>query len=119
MPLSAEFLEFLKDQMSVFGAVSIRRMFGGAGISRGEVTFAIVVDETLYLKTDELSDALFDAEKLENFSYAAKGGKRIEMSYRRAPARVMDDADEMALWCGRAYEAALRAKSPAKRQHSR
>ena len=112
MGLSAEFLEFLEDQMSGFAPVAIRRMFGGAGVSRDKVTFAIVIDETLYLKVDEQNAADFDKENLEHFSYEAKGGRRIEMSYRRAPSRLMDDIDEMALWCRRAYEAALRAKKP-------
>ncbi|HEY7765594.1 MAG TPA: TfoX/Sxy family protein [Aestuariivirgaceae bacterium] len=97
--------------MSDFGPVSVRRMFGGAGVSHQGVTFAIIIEETLYLKEDALNAADFDAESLERFSYAARGGKRIEMRYRRAPPRLMDDRDEMALWCRKSYEAALRARS--------
>jgi DNA transformation protein len=115
MAASREFLEFLKDQMSGFGRVGVRRMFGGAGISLGDVTFAIVVDEVLYLKADALNAADFDAEELERFSYR-KGGKRIEMSYRCAPHRLLDDADEMALWCRKAYAAALRARKGTKKR---
>ena len=111
MAAGAEFIEFIKDQMSGFGPVSVRRMFGGAGVSFHGVTFAIIVDETLYLKEDALNAPDFDAESLERFSYAAKGGKRIEMRYRRAPPRLMDDRDEMTLWCRKSYEAALRARS--------
>jgi DNA transformation protein len=114
MALSREYIGFVKDQMSGFAPVTIRRMFGGAGVSRGDITFAIIVDDTLYLKADDLNAPDFDAEDLERFSYKAKGGKRSVMSYRRAPSRVMDDADEMALWCRKAYEAALRAKQAKK-----
>jgi DNA transformation protein len=110
MAVSREFLEFIKDQMSGFGPVNIRRMFGGAGISLGGVTFAIVVDEVLYLKEDAFNTRDFEAEKLERFSYESKDSRRIEMSYRCAPARLLDDADEMVLWCRKAYEAALRGR---------
>ncbi|HKG75547.1 MAG TPA: hypothetical protein VKA79_15005 [Aestuariivirgaceae bacterium] len=41
MALSAEYLAFIKDQMSGFGPVSIKRMFGGAGVSLDDVNFAI------------------------------------------------------------------------------
>jgi DNA transformation protein and related proteins len=109
MAVGAEFIEFIKDQMSGFAPVGVRRMFGGAGVSYAGVTFAIIVDETLYLKEGTVNAADFDAESLERFSYAAKGGKRIEMRYRRAPARLLDDTDEMTLWCRKAYEAALDA----------
>jgi DNA transformation protein len=109
---SAEYLAFIKDQMSGFGPVSIKRMFGGAGVSLDDMNFAIIADEILYLKTDAVSEADFAAEDLEPFTYEGRNGKRMQMSYRRAPPRVMDDVDEMTLWCRKAYEAALRTRKP-------
>jgi TfoX/Sxy family transcriptional regulator of competence genes len=41
---SSEFLEFITEQMVDFGPVSVRRMFGGAGIFRDGLMFALVVD---------------------------------------------------------------------------
>jgi DNA transformation protein len=110
MAIGAEFIEFIKDQMSGFAPVSVRRMFGGAGVSYAGVTFAIIVDETLYLKEGPDNAADFEAESLERFSYSARNRRRIEMSYRRAPSRLMDDMDEMALWCRKAYAAALTSR---------
>jgi DNA transformation protein and related proteins len=112
MTLSAEYLAFIKDQMSGFGPVSIKRMFGGAGVSFDDVNFAIIAGEVLYLKTDAENEPDFTAEDLEPFTYEGRNGKPMQMSYRRAPPRVMDDADEMTLWCRKAFEAALRARKP-------
>jgi len=42
--------EFVRDLPSDFGPVTIRTMFGGAGIYADGVMFAILVDDTLYLK---------------------------------------------------------------------
>jgi DNA transformation protein and related proteins len=114
MALSAGYIEFIKDQMSGFAPVAIRKMFGGAGVSHDGINFAIIVDEILYLKVDALNEAAFDEENLEPFSYRTKAGNQTAMSYRRAPSRLMDDADEMAVWCRKAYEAALRARKPKK-----
>jgi len=110
MAPSAEYLAFIKDQMSDFGPVSIKRMFGGAGVSLDDVNFAIIAGEILYLKTDAVNEPDFAAEDLEPFSFEGRNGRRMQMSYRRAPPRVMDDADEMTLWCRKAFEAALRAR---------
>jgi DNA transformation protein and related proteins len=111
MALSAEYLAFIKDQMSGFGPVSIKRMFGGAGVSLDDVNFAIIAGEILYFKTDAANEPDFLAEDLEPFSYEGRNGKRMQMSYRRAPPRVMDDADEMTRWCRKAFEAALHMRT--------
>ena len=55
MAASAEYLDFIKEQMSGFGPVTVRRMFGGAGIFRDGLMFALVADETLYFKADKAS----------------------------------------------------------------
>lgn len=114
MAVSLEFADFIKDQMSGFAPVKIRKMFGGAAVSVDGITFAIIVDETLYLKEGKFNASDFEAEQLERFSYRGKDGRQIEMSYRRAPPRLLDEPDEMALWCRRAHEAALKAKNPKK-----
>jgi DNA transformation protein len=115
MAPSAEYLAFIKDQMSDFGPVSIKWMFGGAGVSLDDVNFAIIAGEILYLKTDAVNEPDFAAEDLEPFSFEGRNGRRMQMSYRRAPPRVMDDADEMTLWCRKAFEAALRARKSKKK----
>jgi len=112
------FTDFLKEQMAGFGPVSVKRMFGGAGIYRDGLMFALVADDVLYLKADDASRAGFEAERLGPFVYEAKGGKKAVMSYWRAPERCLDDPDEMAAWCRIAYAAALKAAKakPVKRK---
>ncbi len=114
MPATAEFLAFLKEQMSGFAPVTVRRMFGGAGIFRDGSMFALVIGGTLYLKADADIQADFEAEDLSPFSYETRDGHRTVMAYRRAPERCFDDPDEMAAWCRKAYAAALRARKPVK-----
>lgn len=109
MAASAEFIEFLKEQMAGFGPVTHKRMFGGAGLYRDGLIFALVVDEALYLKTDAENRNQFETEKLAPFVYATKNGDKAVMSYWRAPERCLDDRDDMAEWCRIAWGATLRA----------
>lgn len=112
MPVSSEFTEFVIEQMAEFGPVSVRRMFGGAGIYRDELMFALIDDDVLYLKVDATVRGDFEAEGLEAFSYETRDGRNTLMSFMRAPERCLDDPEEMARWCRKAYDAALRAKRP-------
>src|SRR5439155_11767817 len=112
MAVSPGFVEFLKDQLSEFGPVSVRRMFGGAGIYRDGVMFALIAGEVLYLKADDLTRTEFESEGLAPFVYSTRNGTNTIMSYWRAPERCLDDPQEMAEWASKAWAAALRARKP-------
>ena len=114
MSVSAGFKEFLIEHMADFGPVTIRAMFGGAGVMRDGQMFALIDDDVLYFKADETTRTAFEAEGLGQFTYKAKGGKLMEMNYWRAPERCMDDPEEMAIWCRTAFGVAL--KSAAKKR---
>ena len=119
MAASAEYLDFIKEQLSDFGPVTGRRMFGGAGIFRDGLMFALIADETLYFKADQDLQAEFEALSLPPFTYGTKGGKRTVMSYWRAPEGCLEDRDEMTEWARKAYAAALRAQARPRRADKR
>jgi DNA transformation protein and related proteins len=114
MASSADFLEFLKDQLRGLGHVTSRRMFSGAGIYCDGVIFALVLRDTLYFKVDDGNRGAYQAEGLEAFRYEARG-KVVEMgAYWRAPERLLDDADEMVEWARAAVDAGRRAEAKKK-----
>jgi DNA transformation protein len=119
MSVNSEFLEFLTEQMAGFGPVSVRRMFGGAGLYRDGAMFGLVADDVLYLKADGDSRGEFEAEGLPAFSYQRSDGRNTIMSFMRAPDRCLDNAEEMADWCRRAHEAAVRSKKKPSRKGKR
>ena len=103
---------------SVFGPVSVRRMFGGAGIYADGTMFALIADGAIYLKAGENNAAMFDREGLAPFTYSRRKGERSVMSYRRMPDRLYDDPDELAVWARAALAAAHKPrlrKKPAKK----
>src|SRR6185295_20300240 len=115
MPKRSEFIEHVIETMRSFGPVTARTMFGGWGLYHDGVFFALVFDDTLYLKSDATNAADFDARGLEPFVFESrKGGETITTSYRRAPEEALESPEEMARWARSAYGAALR-KGSAKR----
>jgi DNA transformation protein and related proteins len=121
MTASDGFIEYLKDLLDSLGPVTVRRMFGGAGMFGDGVMFALILDDTLYFKADDSNRPDFEAEDLAPFSYATKDGRHTIMSYWRCPDRLFDDPDEMTIWAGKALAAARRSDSskPPRKRASR
>lgn len=111
----SEYVEYLKEVFSEFGPVQPRRMFGGYGIFHKGLMFALVADDSLYLKEDETISQYFTERELEQFSYK-KQGKVFKMSYYMAPEEIFDDPEEAKVWATRAYAAAVRSNKPKKNQ---
>lgn len=95
--------------MQGFAPVRLQPMFGGAAVKFDGLTFALLDDDTLYLKVDDESRAMFDAEALPPFTYQTRNGPMLIKGYRRAPSACLDDKAEMTRWCRIAHTAALRA----------
>ncbi len=117
MALSPEFSEHLHDIFGRLGPIRTRRMFGGAGVWLGEAMFALVVDDTLYMKADaELARAYAEAGS-EPFSYATRDGSRTLAGFMRLPDSALDDPEEALAWARRSLvpaEAAAAAKAAGK-----
>jgi DNA transformation protein and related proteins len=111
MSTGDSFVEFLKEQLAPLGQISVRCMFGGAGIYCDGVMFALLDDTTLYFKTDETNRPDFEAEGLGPFTYETKHGRNTIMSYWRVPERLFDESDAMLTWSRKAFIAASRSKS--------
>lgn len=101
--------EFLADLFAPFGPVTIRRMFSGFGISADGVTFALVIRDAIYLRTDADGAARFEAEGSRPFRYDTRTKTVTVGSYWLLPERLLDDPDELAQWASSAHAAAERA----------
>jgi DNA transformation protein len=98
--------EHIQELFAAFGPVSVRRMFGGAGIYADGVMFALVAGEAIYLKADPDGTEAFERERCGPFTYATKDGSRQITSYWQMPDRLYDDPDELAEWARRALAVA-------------
>jgi DNA transformation protein len=104
MAVSAQFNAFVLDLLGAVCAVTARRMFGGVGYYADGLFFAIADDDALYFRVDDESRGYYEAEGLRAFSPLGPGSK--SMNYYTVPARLYDDAEELAVWLRRALRAA-------------
>jgi len=118
LPPSSSHLDHLKDLFSAFGEISIRKMFGGAGIYCDGKIFAIADDDDVWLKVDDVSRAAFEDVGLKPFEFDMKG-KKGTMSYYRPPDDIFDDEDALRRWTSLALEAAARNKTPVKKKKAK
>ena len=105
----SDYFDHLLDCMQVLGPVTARRMFGGHGMFIDGLMFALVAEDTLYLKIDAKTRPAFEKEGLESFTFD-RGGRLIEMSYMQAPPEILEDMEQMREWGNLAIEAALRSR---------
>jgi DNA transformation protein len=107
MSEAQEFANHIVDLLDPFGPCEARRMFGGFGIFHHGLMFGLIADGSLYLKADAESQALFEAEGSEAFSYY-KQGKEYKLSYFLAPETFFEDPENCLYWARKAFDAALR-----------
>jgi DNA transformation protein len=110
MPVDPGFRDFVQDQLSGLGPITIRSMFGGAGVYADGVMFGLIAFDALYFKADETTIPDYQTEGAEPFTYEGQG-KPIEMSYWQVPERLYEDPDDMVAWAGKALDVARRARA--------
>lgn len=115
MPVSADFRDFVLEQLARAGAVTARAMFGGYGLySEAKVLFGVLDDDAVYFRVDDESRAAYESAGSRPF--APIPGQQPMRSYWELPAEVLEDHEELAAWRARALVAAesARAKKSAK-----
>ncbi|MCB2114046.1 MAG: TfoX/Sxy family protein [Parvularculaceae bacterium] len=120
MAVSAKSIDRAKELFAPFGDIRVRKMFGGAGVYCDELFFAIMDEDSIYLKVDEETRDVFEARGLAPFVFEMKDGSSASMNYYHAPDDIYDDEDELKRWTLLALDAAARAarfkKKPAKKR---
>ena len=103
----SDFIPFVQELLEDWACVSARRMFGGHGLYHEGLMFAIVMNQRLYLKADDVNRPEFEALGLAPFTYAMKG-KDVALSYWAAPDAIFDAPEDAVHWAKSAWDAALR-----------
>jgi DNA transformation protein and related proteins len=108
--MSSDLVAHCIELLAPLGAVRARRMFGAWGLYLDDLFFAVIAFERLYLKTDALTQAQFEAAGGEPFRVEMKG-RPMTMAYWTVPAEAMDSPALMQPWARQAVAAALRARA--------
>ncbi|MBO9560662.1 MAG: TfoX/Sxy family protein [Caulobacter sp.] len=111
MAVSSDYLDFVLEQLAPVGPLTFRKMFGGVGLYAQGLFFALIDDDTLYLKGDETLRPAFEA--VGSVQFAPFG--MSPMAYWTAPAEALDDPDLMIDWARKSIAlAAARKDRPRK-----
>jgi DNA transformation protein len=105
-----EFVDYVVELMAGWSAITARKMFGGYGLYREGVMFALIADDELFFKVDSESVGRFERADCRPFVYARQH-RAVQMSYWSAPEASLESPAEMIMWCQTAYGAALRART--------
>jgi len=109
MPVSDSFRTFVLDQLGrAVPGIRARSMFGGVGIYAGELFFALLANDTLYLKVDDSNRPDFEARGMGPF--LPYGDERDKMQYYEMPADLLDDPEALRPWTEKSIAVAARKK---------
>ena len=106
MPVSADYLQYLLEQLAALGELRAQRMFGGVGLYCDEVFFGLVSEDTLYLRVDDAGRTELTARGMQPFRPYAERAE-VSLSYYEVPAEVLEDPAALSAWSRRAVAAAL------------
>lgn len=110
MPLSPGFPDYVLELIAGFGKVEVKRMFGGAMLSRGGVGFAILDDDTFFLKANTALGAELKSQGCKPWSYSVKkDGTVRDIAYWSLPDTAADDPDEAVALTRRSFAIAAQA----------
>jgi DNA transformation protein len=121
MAEAKEFATHIVDLLDPFGPCESKRMFGGFGIFHQGLMIALIADGSLYLKADDQSLGLFEAEGSDAFCYYKKD-RKFKLSYYQATEDFFEQREATVRWASLAYDAALRSaakKNPRKNRKTK
>lgn len=114
MPVSAQYLEYVMDQLSSVGDVTSKRMFGGVGFYFDQLFFGVIDDDTVYFKVDDQTRQRYERAGAKGFDPYGDG--RPSIGYYTVPVNVLEDRDELRVWALDSIEVARRAASKKKKR---
>lgn len=109
-----ELVTHASELFAPLGHIRVKAMFGGWGFYCDDLFFAIVADDTLYLKADADCTENYRAAGSEPFTYAMRDGSTQTLNYWTLPEEAMETPAGMRPWAQRALAAAVSARKPTK-----
>lgn len=111
-----QYVDYVLDLLSPFGNIKARKMFGGYGIYKDSIFFAIIIDNILYFKVGTNNQHRYESYGSKPFSYEGKSKKTVTMSYWELPMDILEDNTNLAQWVALAVHDAIKTKKPAKKK---
>ena len=110
-PLNAAAAEIAMDLFDALGEISVKAMFGGAGIYCDGLFFSLIHQGDIYIKTDDIFAAELAKAGSQQFAYTMpKSGKVAKMNYWQLPVAATSDAKKAVVFGKRSIGIAANKK---------
>ena len=103
------FVETILKKLKPHGPITARAMFGGYGIYYGDVIFALIAENRLYFRADDLNRKDYESYDSEPFTYQGMG-KPVVMPYMSLPDEILENPKKLPSWINKAMDTSLRHK---------
>lgn len=105
MSVSDSYLQYVLEQLAGLRGVSSRRMFGGVALYTGSAIFAILDNDQVFFRVDDVTRPEFKARGSAAWD-PMPGREKPTQGYYELPAEILDDRDVLVDWAGRAIKIA-------------
>ena len=118
MAVTPSYRTFVLEQLNrAAPPVRARAMFGGVGLYAGDVFFARIADDALYVRADETTRPEFESLGMPPFRPFEEHGP--VMSYYQLPEEVLEEPERLRQWAERAIAGARTARRQKPRKRKR
>ncbi|MHB1419535.1 MAG: TfoX/Sxy family protein [Bacillota bacterium] len=111
MAVSEGFKDYVVDQLELLGYITVKKMFGGAGIYHRGLIFGLLAKDVLYFKVDDTNRSDYDQAGMEPFQPFAD--KPMVMPYYEVPVEILEDKVLLSEWAEKALFASRNNTSKA------
>ncbi len=98
------FCDFVLDQLNELENVRARKMFSGYGFYAGATFFAIISNNHLYFKTDEITKKKFEQYNMQPF---APSKRQVLKNYYEVPEEIIENRETLTLWAREAITTSI------------
>jgi len=113
MSASVEYVAYIKELLSGFPDLTIKKYFGGVAFRSSwlgkDTQFGVVLGDILYFVVDDTTRPNYKAKGMEPFSYDKQGKTVMVHKWYSAPEELFEDKDAMRQWAMEALESAMRS----------
>ena len=114
MAVSEGFKDYVVDQLSGLGFVTVKKMFGGAGIYYDGLIFGLLADDILYFKVDDSNKS--DYVRAEMQPFQPFDDKPMVMPYYEVPVDILENRELLAEWAKKALLVTINNQTKPKKQ---
>jgi DNA transformation protein and related proteins len=108
MRVKSNLATYVTEQLAFLGRISNRAIFGGVGIFIEERLLGIVINECLYLHTDQSNIDEYLSRGMEQFK-PYPNAFDLTTDHHRVPADIVENPDQLKAWGQRSLTAAIEA----------